>query len=196
MDIDMPVVLTWAVMISGGIWLGDVLLLKPRRQEAAVALSDGGTAKTDVDRVLREPAVVEYARSFFPVLLLVLMLRSFLAEPYQIPSESMVPSLEVGDFVLVNKFAYGIRLPVLGTKIIDIGEPQRGDVMVFIPPHDPRYFIKRVIGLPGDIIRYENKALFINGERATYEFVEQFERRAQYRVARQPRPCVLHLYHR
>ena len=113
MDIDMPGVLTWAVMISGGIWLGEVLLLKPRRQEAAVALSDGGTAKTDVDRVLREPAVVEYARSFFPVLLLVLMLRSFLAEPYQIPSESMVPSLEVGDFVLVNKFAYGIRLPVV-----------------------------------------------------------------------------------
>jgi signal peptidase I len=180
MDIDMPFVLSWAVMISGGVWLADVLFLKPRRQEAAVALNDGGTAKKDVDRVLRESAVVEYARSFFPVLLLVLVLRSFLGEPYQIPSESMVPTLEVGDFVLVNKFAYGIRLPVLGTKIVDIGEPQRGDVMVFIPPHDPRYFIKRVIGLPGDVIRYENKALFINGERATYEFVDQFEERLPY----------------
>ena len=97
------------------------------------------------------------------MLLLVLVLRSFLFEPYQIPSESMVPTLEVGDFILVNKFAYGIRLPVLGTKIFDVGEPQRGDVMVFIPPHEPRYFIKRVVGLPGDHVRYQDKVLTING---------------------------------
>ena len=100
-----------------------------------------------------------------------LLLRSFLAEPYQIPSESMVPTLEVGDFILVNKYTYGLRLPVFGTKIADVSEPQRGDVMVFIPPHDPRYFIKRVIGLPGDKVRYENKVLFINGERLGYELV-------------------------
>ena len=176
----MPLVLSWAVLVSGSIWLFDALFLKPRRAAAAQALVESGTLGTDVDAVVREPAVVEYARSFFPILLLVLLLRSFLAEPYQIPSESMVPTLEVGDFVLVNKFAYGIRLPVIGTKVFDVDLPKRGDVMVFIPPHDPRYFIKRVIGIPGDVIRYENKALFINGERADYEFNAQFEERTPF----------------
>jgi len=175
MDIDFPLVLTWAVLISGAIWLFDVLVLRPRRQRAAAALASSGTRDDDVNRLLAEPKLVEYARSFFPVLLVVLLLRSFLAEPYQIPSESMLPTLEVGDFILVNKYAYGLRLPVLGTKIMEVGEPKRGDVMVFIPPHDPRYFIKRVIGLPGDHIRYENKALFINGERAGYDLVREFE---------------------
>ncbi|USA44800.1 signal peptidase I [Spongiibacter taiwanensis] len=108
--------------------------------------------------------IAENARSFFPVLLVVLVLRSFVVEPFQIPSASMVPSLEVGDYILVNKFKYGLRLPVIGTKIVEVGEPQRGDVMVFFPPDDSRYFIKRVIGLPGDEIRYENKKLYINGE--------------------------------
>jgi signal peptidase I len=175
MDIDFPLVLTWAVLICGALWLMDVLLLKPRRLQAARSLEASGTRGEELDRVLAEPKLVEYARSFFPVLLAVLLIRSFLAEPYQIPSESMVPTLEVGDFILVNKYAYGLRLPVLGTKIVDIGEPQRGDVMVFIPPHDPRYFIKRVIGLPGDHLRYENKTLWINGERASYELVREFE---------------------
>jgi signal peptidase I len=179
-DIDMPFVLSWAVLVSGGIWLFDALILKRQRVAAASVLTSSGTREVDAQRVAREPILVEYARSFFPILLLVLMLRSFLAEPYQIPSESMVPTLEVGDFVLVNKFAYGIRLPVLGTKIIGVGEPERGDVMVFIPPHDPRYFIKRVIGIPGDVIRYENKALFINGIRAGYEFISQFEERTPF----------------
>ena len=165
MDIDFPLLLTWAVLISGVVWLADSLLLKPRR--AAEADKAGQPAK--------EPLIVEYARSFFPVLLLVLALRSFLAEPYQIPSESMVPTLEVGDFILVNKYAYGMRLPVLGTKILDVGEPARGDIMVFIPPHDSRYFIKRVIGLPGDHIRYQDKVVYINGQRAAYEFVREFK---------------------
>lgn len=157
MDIDLPFILFWVVLACGVIWLGDFLLLRKKRLAA--------------DPEAEDPPLVEYARSFFPVLALVLLLRSFLAEPYQIPSESMVPTLEVGDFILVNKYAYGLRLPVFGTKVVDIGDPQRGDVMVFIPPHDPRYFIKRVIGLPGDKIRYENKALFINGERLGYELV-------------------------
>jgi len=175
LDIDFPLVLSWAVLISGVIWLFDVVVLKPRRIEAVAAVENakgGGSVK--LDAAAAEPLLVEYARSFFPVLLLVLVLRSFLAEPYQIPSESMVPTLQVGDFILVNKYAYGIRLPVIGTKLIDVGSPERGDVMVFVPPHDSRYFIKRVIGLPGDHIRYENKALFINGKRAPYEFVRQF----------------------
>ena len=180
MDVDMPLVLSWAVLITGGIWAIDAWLLKPRRLSAAEALSASGSTETAVSEVTREPVLVEYARSFFPVLLLVLVLRSFLAEPYQIPSESMVPTLEVGDFVLVNKYAYGVRLPVIGAKILDVDRPQRGDIMVFIPPHDPRYFIKRVIGVPGDVIRYENKALYINGERADYEFIAQFEERTPF----------------
>jgi signal peptidase I len=182
MDIDMPLLLSWAVLVTGGIWLVDVLFFKPRRNQAGAAEStdapETGGVGSDVEQ--DEPLLVEYARSFFPVLLLVLVLRSFVGEPYQIPSESMVPTLQVGDFVLVNKYAYGIRLPVLGTKIFDVGEPERGDIMVFIPPHDSRYFIKRVIGLPGDEIRYENKSLYVNGERARYEFSREFQERLPY----------------
>ena len=111
-----------------------------------------------------EMVVAEYARSFFPVLLVVLVLRSFLFEPFQIPSASMVPTLLVGDYILVNKYTYGLRLPVLQTKILEVGEPERGDVVVFFPPDDKRYFIKRLIGLPGDRISYKNKQLTINGE--------------------------------
>jgi signal peptidase I len=114
----------------------------------------------------KESVVGEYAKSFFPVLAVVLVLRSFIIEPFQIPSGSMIPTLLVGDYILVNKFSYGLRLPVLGTKIVEIGEPERGDVMVFFPPHKDIYFIKRVIGLPGDHISYKNKQLTINGKAA------------------------------
>jgi signal peptidase I len=176
MDVDFPLILSWAVIISGGIWLADVVVFRPRRVVAADAYRAGsGRSPNDetIDQILKEPVLAEYARSFFPVLLLVLVLRSFLFEPYQIPSESMVPTLQVGDFILVNKYAYGLRLPVLGTKILEVGEPQRGDVMVFIPPHEPRYFIKRVIGVPGDHIRYQDKVLTINGERIPQEYVDR-----------------------
>ena len=109
--------------------------------------------------------MVEYARSFFPVLAVVLVLRSFLYEPFQIPSSSMVPTLEVGDYILVNKFSYGLRLPVTRTKILDVGGPERGDVMVFFPPHqNDTYYINRVIGIPGDRVAYRNKQLLVNGE--------------------------------
>jgi signal peptidase I len=123
----------------------------------------------------REPSAVEYAKSFFPILFAVLVLRSFLFEPFQIPSGSMIPTLNVGDFIVVNKYAYGLRLPVLGTKILPVSEPQRGDVMVFIPPHDPHYFIKRVIGLPGDHIQYKNKTVYVNGEPLPQELVGPVE---------------------
>lgn len=114
----------------------------------------------------QDMVVGEYAKSFFPVLAFVLILRSFIVEPFQIPSASMVPTLMVGDYILVNKYTYGLRLPVLGTKIVEVGEPERGDVMVFFPPHKDIYFIKRVIGLPGDQITYKDKQLFINGTAA------------------------------
>lgn len=200
MDIDLPLILTWAVIISGAIWLFDHLLLRPRRLRAADALgaSRPNVGDDAIEQILKEPAITEYARSFFPVLLLVLVLRSFLVEPYQIPSESMVPTLEVGDFILVNKYAYGVRLPVLGTKVFDVGQPKRGDVMVFIPPHEPRYFIKRVIGLPGDHIAYRNKVLYINGERVPQEYVSQelVGGRIYYRVFEETLGDETHLIYR
>ncbi len=137
------------------------------------ASTDKAAAKTDVVKqklmeqalaLHRESIPVEYAKSFFPILFAVLLLRSFLFEPFQIPTGSMIPTLNVGDFIVVNKFAYGLRLPVTGTKILDIAEPKRGDVMVFIPPHEPVYYIKRVIGLPGDHVRYADDTVYINGE--------------------------------
>jgi signal peptidase I len=112
----------------------------------------------------KEPWWIEYPKSFFPVILIVFLLRSFLVEPFKIPSGSMIPTLLVGDFILVNKYTYGIRLPVVNKKIIDINEPERGDVMVFRYPDDPSVdYIKRVVGLPGDKVAYEGKRLTING---------------------------------
>ena len=134
-------------MATGAIWLFDVLLMKKRRRPDA-----------------KEPWWVEYGASFFPVILAVFLLRSFLVEPFKIPSGSMIPTLLVGDFILVNKFTYGIRLPVINKKVIDISAPQRGDVMVFRWPEDPSLdYIKRVVGLPGDKVAWRNKRLYING---------------------------------
>jgi len=122
------------------------------------------------------PTSVEYARSFFPIFLIVLLLRAFLVEPFRIPSGSMMPTLLVGDFILVNKFSYGIRVPVTKNKLIELGEPQRGDIVVFRWPVNPRLdYIKRVVGLPGDRIRYQKKTVFINGEPAPVEVVGQYQ---------------------
>lgn len=119
----------------------------------------------------KEPIIIEYSKSFFPVLLIVLVVRSFIVEPFRIPSSSMMPSLLIGDFILVNKFSYGVHLPVINTKIIEVGKPERGDVMVFRYPNKPSLdYIKRVVGLPGDKIGYFNKTLFVNGKK-----VEQIE---------------------
>ena len=115
-------------------------------------------------RLLKQPWWVEYSVSFFPVILIVFLLRSFLVEPFKIPSSSMVPTLLVGDFILVNKYTYGIRLPVANRKLIELGSPGRGDVMVFRFPEDPSLdYIKRVVGIPGDRVEYRNKRLSING---------------------------------
>ena len=127
-----------------------------------------------VEGLSKESGIVETSKSIFPVLALVLVLRSFLFEPFQIPSGSMIPTLEVGDFILVNKYDYGLRLPVVGTKILSVNDPERGDVMVFKEPKKPHInFIKRVIGLPGDIITYHNKKLAINGKPVPRTFVAQ-----------------------
>jgi len=150
------------VIVSGGIWAYDVLFLARKRRLAAA----GMPGVED----LPPSKIVDYARSFFPVFLIVLVLRSFLFEPFRIPSNSMMPTLLTGDFILVNKFNYGIRLPVLDLKVIDIGTPRRGDVVVFRYPEDPSTpFIKRVVGLPGDEIGYYNKILYVNGKPAPQE---------------------------
>ncbi len=175
MSFNFPLLLVIAVAVCGALALVDLVLLAPRRR-AAVATYQGQVAESDqvvLDQLNREPLLVEYGKSFFPVLAIVLVLRSFLVEPFQIPSGSMKPTLEVGDFILVNKFAYGIRLPVLDTKVIEVGDPQRGDVMVFRYPSEPTVnYIKRVVGLPGDKIRYTaDKQLFVNGESVARQLV-------------------------
>lgn len=178
MDIDFPLILVIAVFVTGVISLVDVLYFSKIRAERALDLAQSGASEDDVSAAKIEPWLIENSKGFFPVLALVLVLRSFLIEPFQIPSGSMEPGLIKGDFILVNKFSYGFRLPVLGSKVIEVDDPKRGDVMVFIPPHDPRYFIKRVIGLPGDQIRYENKKLFINGEQIDDQLIGMYPRNA------------------
>ncbi|HKI73852.1 MAG TPA: signal peptidase I [Pseudomonadales bacterium] len=168
MGINFPLILVAATLVTGVIWLIDLAYLRPRRVAAAgqirAKLGDqSDAARESIDKVLAEPVIVEYSISFFPVLVIVLVLRSFLFEPFQIPTGSMIPTLQVGDFVVVNKFAYGIRLPVLRDKIVNVNEPKNGDVMVFIAPNHKEYYIKRVIGIPGDTVRYQNKTLYING---------------------------------
>ncbi|MCB1705439.1 MAG: signal peptidase I [Halioglobus sp.] len=178
MTLDFPLILLVLVFVSGMLWLLDALFLAPGRKRIISELQgqyprwqsegtpDAGAYQAKVAEKAREPTAVEYAKSFFPVLFIVFVLRSFIVEPFQIPSSSMVPTLLVGDYILVNKFTYGIRLPVVRTKVIDINEPQRGDVMVFFPPHmNDTYFIKRVIGLPGDTVSYRNKQVYVNGEK-------------------------------
>ncbi|MBM87071.1 MAG: signal peptidase I [Gammaproteobacteria bacterium] len=180
MDIDFSLVLVCLVAFCGVLWILDNLLLKKSRLEVMEQeekkLRAQGRSEEQISKgvaeVAQEPLPVEYAKSFFPVLLIVLMLRSFLIEPFQIPTGSMVPTLLVGDFILVNKYAYGVRLPVIGTKVVDVGEPKRGEVMVFFPPHENKYYIKRVIGVPGDRIRYQDKNLYINGELINNKFIE------------------------
>lgn len=135
------------LMLTGAIWLLDRYRLSARRPAGS-----------------NDPWWVEYSKSFFPVILVVFFLRSFLVEPFKIPSGSMIPTLHVGDFILVNRFTYGLRLPIVNKKFIEINQPQRGDVMVFHFPNDPSVdYIKRVIGLPGDTLVYRDKRLTING---------------------------------
>lgn len=150
---DFALIMLILLVVTGGIWLLDILVFSKNRTMGE-----------------KDPWWVEYPKSFFPVILAVFMLRSFLFEPFKIPSGSMIPTLMVGDFILVNKFTYGIRIPVIDRKIISINEPRRGEVMVFRYPGDTSIdYIKRVVGVPGDTILYRDKHLFVNGEPVSLE---------------------------
>jgi signal peptidase I len=147
------------LVVTGLVWLVDILFLRRRRVAGAP-----------------EPVVVEYSKSFFPVILVVFMIRSFIVEPFKIPSGSMMPTLLAGDFILVNKFTYGLRVPILNNTFINIDHPKRGDVFVFHYPPDPSIdYIKRVVGLPGDKIAYRDKQLFINGRKIETSFAEDYQ---------------------
>lgn len=167
MDFDFALILVTITFVCGLIWLYDKLSLAPqRKQRIADAQAQAATALSSevLEELNKEKGWIDTGRSMFPVLFVVLVLRSFLVEPFQIPSGSMLPTLKIGDFILVNKYHYGLRLPVLNTKFVEVNEPQRGDVVVFKYPKQPTInYIKRLVGLPGDVVRYQNKKLYING---------------------------------
>jgi signal peptidase I len=156
------------LVVTGAVWALEAAWLRKRRPAGA-----------------RQPWWVEYSVSFFPVILIVFVLRSFLVEPFKIPSSSMVPTLLVGDFILVNKFTYGIRLPVINRKVLELGSPERGDVMVFRYPDDPSLdYIKRVVALPGDRVEYRNKRLTINGKPVALRQVDDYLSRERMQFSR------------
>lgn len=158
-------ILVLATLITGLVWLLDRFFLKPRRaakvQEAQRSAQEPLTADS-VHAIMAEPGWVEQCKGVFPVLLVVLVLRSFVYEPFQIPSGSMMPTLLVGDFILVNKFDYGLKDPITNHTLVPVSHPKRGDIIVFKYPNNPSIdYIKRVIGLPGDKIIFHDKELFI-----------------------------------
>lgn len=179
MKLDFALILTVLTLLCGAAWLLDRLVLAKRRTTAGAEAGGGGT--------------VDFLASLFPVLAVVLVLRSFVYEPFRIPSSSMMPTLLIGDFILVNKFAYGVRLPVTNTLLFETGKPKRGDVVVFrypgrnpAPPYDPPAgtdYIKRVVGLPGDVVEVRDNRLTINGQPVKYEGGEVY-------IGTGPRPAV------
>lgn len=201
-------------VVTGAVWFLDMFFLSKQRRAAAdraLAELDARHAKLAAEgiradtvqrqeleaKLLRQPLWVEYSGSFFPVIALVFTLRSFLYEPFKIPSGSMLPTLYVGDLILVNKYSYGIRLPVLNKKVIDVGDPQRGDVMVFQYPEDPSInYIKRVVGVPGDRVEYKNKRLIINGKPMQYEAMSDFLDEERLNYSRQFKENLTGVSHR
>ncbi|MGM0562776.1 MAG: signal peptidase I [Pseudomonadota bacterium] len=172
---DFAFYLTLATLVTGVVALLDKCFWEEKRL-AKRAAESGAKEKGSEAVEDKPPALIDFSRSFFPVLLLVLVIRSFVAEPFRIPSGSMIPTLLVGDFIVVTKYSYGLRLPVLHTRFVDIGEPERGDVVVFRYPEDPSVdYIKRIVGIPGDSVIYRDNRLFINGEEVPATGAEQFE---------------------
>lgn len=172
---DFALIMLLILVGTGTLWGLDRWLWAAGREQRARALSEVG--KTEEAALARkEPIYVEYARAFFPVILIVFFIRSFLVEPFRIPSGSMLPSLYIGDFILVNKFSYGVRLPVANSKIMEAGQPRRGEIAVFRFPGNPSInYIKRVVGVPGDRILYKDKKIYINGK-----LMEQSDGRPYY----------------
>ena len=161
-NMDFSLVLVLVIAAAGVVWVADELVLAPGRQRLAA------TRGVDASAVPL-PVTVDYAHSFLPVFAIVLVVRSFIFEPFRIPSDSMMPTLQDGDLIAVNKYAYGLRLPVLNRKFIELGEPQRGDVVVFrYPPAPTMNYIKRLVGLPGDRVSVKNDQLTINGVPVSY----------------------------
>ncbi|HEX7341647.1 MAG TPA: signal peptidase I [Rhodanobacteraceae bacterium] len=162
-------------VVFGLVWLLDRLFFRRRRMLRATATGEP----------VRDPWWVDWSRSLFPVVLAVLLLRSFVAAPFRIPSGSMMPTLDVGDFILVNKFAYGLRLPVFHTKIVSIGEPKRGDIVVFRPPWQPNQdWIKRIVGLPGDRVVVKGEHVWINGKLVQDQTIGPYRGDADKKVQR------------
>ncbi|HLT99221.1 MAG TPA: signal peptidase I [Burkholderiaceae bacterium] len=184
MSWDFALILFILMVVTGAVWFLDVIWLKNQRRTSAVAAmgaiepSIAGLDKAEAarlrqeayDKANRPPWWVEYCTSFFPVIVVVFLLRSFLFEPFRIPSGSMLPTLQNGDLILVNKYEYGVRLPIIDRKVMEMGDPARGDVVVFRYPVDPSIdYIKRVVGVPGDTVEYRDKTLFVNGQRVEAE---------------------------
>lgn len=173
MNFNFELLLFYAVIICGGVSFLDRIFFAPKRKKACLE---------------KKPFIIENALSFFPILLIVFSARSFAYEPFRIPSGSLKPTLLVGDFIWVNKFDYGIRLPIIHTKIISINEPKRGDIVVFRSPVTPSInLVKRVIGLPGDHVSYLNKILYINGQKIPQQFekftTDQYDNLSPWKVA-------------
>lgn len=155
MDFDFNLILVPLTLVFFGLWLLDKFVLKQRETKGRG----------------EESFIITWAYDFWPVLAVVLVLRSFVFEPFNIPSESMVPTLQTGDYILVNKYQYGIRMPITNSKLISVGEPQRGEVAVFRYPENPKIsYIKRIVGLPGDTLKFENGVLFVNGQKQERTF--------------------------
>jgi signal peptidase I len=194
-DGNFALLLFMAVVVTGCYWLAERFYFLPQREKAALALEDASTARmaeltkmgisrVDGDlanvqaaqeKIRAQPWWLDWTAGLFPVILVVFLLRSFLFEPFKIPSGSMIPTLMIGDLILVNKFHYGLRLPVLNIKVTEGNQPQRGDVMVFrYPPKPSLDYIKRVVGVPGDQVAYINKRLTINGKAVETAHVPEF----------------------
>jgi len=192
-SLNFALILFFLLLLTFVAWLADRFVFLPRRKALARTrlaefdaaqggVPEGQRSARDAEAraaisqaALRQPIWLEYTAGLFPVIAVVFFLRSFLVEPFKIPSGSMIPTLLVGDLILVNKFSYGVRLPVVHTKLFDVGLPQRGDVMVFRYPRDPSMdYIKRVVGLPGDTVAYLNKRLTINGRPVALEGAGDF----------------------
>jgi signal peptidase I len=214
-NINFALVLFWATLITGIFWLADLLHFRKKRQaafNAAVSALDARlVGRPEADRahdrevaieglrrdVLAPSALMEFTGGLFPVISVVFMLRSFVAEPFKIPSGSMIPTLQIGDFILVNKYTYGVRLPVIHTKVLEVGNPQRGDVMVFRYPPDPSTdYIKRVVGVPGDTVAYLDKKLTINGAPVPTRPLEDYLHKEQISYSKQFSEKIGYLEHR